>query len=148
MLYRKNRMNNINKYCILVSLTLLIILGISCAKATKEVSLNKPVYMIIEIQIKNEELYSEYVEKVPEIVKEYGGRYLARGGKIIPLSGNWNPERMVVLEFETMEQLQKCFNSPEYLELAPLREQSTIGKAIVVDGYLPCANLHTGPDVW
>ena len=68
------------------------------------------VYMIIEIKIKNNELYSKYVEKIPEVIKKYGGRYLIRGGKITPLSGNWNPERIILIEFVTVEQLQKCFN--------------------------------------
>jgi uncharacterized protein (DUF1330 family) len=94
------------------------------------------VYMIIEITIKNRELYSRYVAQVPEVVDKYGGRYLIRGGKVTPLSGNWNPERVILIEFETVEQLQKCFESPEYLEIAPLREQSTISKSIVVEGCL------------
>ena len=75
------------------------------------------VYMIIEIEIKNPEPYSKYIEKVPEIIDKYGGRYLIRGGKVTPLSDNWNPERIILVEFETVEQLQKCFRSPEYLEL-------------------------------
>jgi len=95
------------------------------------------VYMIIEIDIKNEELYSQYVEKVPEIIDQYGGRYLIRGGEVTPLSGHWNPERIIVIAFETVEQLQRCFSSPEYLELAPLREQSTVSKAIMVESYVP-----------
>ncbi len=90
--------------------------------------------MIIEIRIKEENLYSQYIEKVPEIVKKYGGKYLVRGGKVTSISGNWNPERIVVVEFDTIGQLQKCFKSPEYLELAPLREQSTDSKAIIVVG--------------
>jgi uncharacterized protein (DUF1330 family) len=94
------------------------------------------VYMIAEITIKNSELYSRYAEQVPQVVDKYGGRYLTRGGKVMPLSSNWNPERIILLEFETIEQLQKCFESPEYLEIAPLREQSTISKSIVVEGCL------------
>ncbi len=94
-----------------------------------------PAYLILEIAIRNKEEYVQYIEKVPAIIKKFGGRYLVRGGKVTPFSGNWNPERIVVIEFTTMEQLQKCFNSPEYREIAPLREQSTISKAIVVEGY-------------
>lgn len=92
------------------------------------------VYMIIEIQVEDEWLYAEYVEKVRAIVEEHGGRYLVRGGVVTPLSGDWNPERMIVIEFESNEQLRRCFGSPEYLELAPLRKQSTVSRAIVVDG--------------
>ena len=92
------------------------------------------VYMIVEIEVKSEMVYAEYVDKVRAIVEKHGGRYLVRGGEVTPLSGNWSPERVVIIEFEAIEQVRRCFDSPEYLELVPLREQSTVSKAIVVDG--------------
>jgi uncharacterized protein (DUF1330 family) len=95
------------------------------------------VYMIIEIAVKDREMYARYVEQVRDIVEKHGGRYLVRGGEVTPLSGNWHPERIILIEFETMQQLQGCFHSPEYLALAPLREQSTSGRSIVVEGYVP-----------
>ena len=94
-----------------------------------------PVYMIIEIKVMDKELYTRYVEKVPEIVKKHGGRYLVRGGKVIPMFGNWSPERIVLIEFKTEEQLRNCFNSAEYLKIATFRENSTITKAVIVNGY-------------
>jgi uncharacterized protein (DUF1330 family) len=93
-----------------------------------------PVYMIIEIEIRDEKLYAEYVERVREVVVKHGGRYLVRGGQVTPLSGNWNPERIIIIEFETIEHLRRCFGSEEYRELAPLREKSTLGRSIVVEG--------------
>ncbi len=96
-----------------------------------------PVYMIIEIKVMNHELYAKYVEKVPEIVKKYDGRYLVRGGDVIPMFGIWNPERIVIIEFETEEQLRNCFNSVEYLKIAPFRENSTVTKSVIVNGCLP-----------
>jgi len=92
------------------------------------------VYMIVEITVKDSELYSKYVDQVREIVEKHRGRYLARGGKVTPLSGNWNPERIILIEFEADEQLQKCFGSPDYREIALLREQSTTSKSIIVEG--------------
>ncbi len=92
------------------------------------------VYMIIEVQVKNMETYSKYIANVPEIISKYGGRYLTRGGKITQVTGSWNPEKIVLIEFETIEQLQKCFQSPGYLEISSLREQSTVSKAIIVEG--------------
>ncbi len=94
-----------------------------------------PVYMILEIKVKDSETYAEYVAKVPAIVEKYGGRYLVRGGKVIPLFGNWNPERIVVLEFPSTEHLQRWFGSPEYSAIASIRMRSTEGKAIIVEGY-------------
>ena len=95
------------------------------------------VYLIIEITVKDRELYSKYVEKVPAIIKEYGGKYLARGGSVTPLMGGWNPERIILIEFGTVEQIHKCFQAKEYLEIAPFREQSTTSRSIIVEGYAP-----------
>jgi uncharacterized protein (DUF1330 family) len=90
--------------------------------------------MIVEINVEDEKLYAEYVARVPAVVEKHGGRYLVRGGNVTSLSGNWNPERVVVIEFETAAQVQQCFSSSEYLALSPLREQSASSRAIVVDG--------------
>ena len=93
-----------------------------------------PVYLIIDIEPKDRELYAQYVEKVRRIIEKYGGKYLIRGGKVTPLMGDWNPERMILITFDDIDLIQKCFQSPEYLEIAPLRERSTISRSIIVEG--------------
>jgi uncharacterized protein (DUF1330 family) len=90
--------------------------------------------MIIETEVNDEREYAEYVERVRAVVEKHGGQYLVRGGKVTPLSGDWNPERIIVIRFEAMEHVQRCFGSPEYSELAPRREKSAVSRAIVVDG--------------
>ena len=92
------------------------------------------VYMIIDVRVKDRDMYCEYVQKVRSIVDTHGGRYLVRGGQVTPISSNWKPERMVIIEFESLEAVSQCFGSEEYKKLAPLREQSTLTKAIVVEG--------------
>lgn len=92
------------------------------------------VYMIIEVQIRDPDTYLEYVQKVRSVVEAHGGRYLVRGGQVIPMSPDWTPERIVIIEFESIETVNRCFGSEEYKKLAPLRELSTSTKAIVVEG--------------
>ena len=77
------------------------------------------VYLIVEIEVRNQEMYRQYVEKVPKVIAEFGGRYLSQGGRIRPLSGDWNPERIVIREFPSLEQLQGCFSPPAYQKIAP-----------------------------
>lgn len=96
-----------------------------------------PVYLIIDITIKDQEVYAEYVDQVPAVVERYGGRYLVRGGGVTPLSGDWHPERIIVVEFDGIEQIQDFLGSPEYLALAPLRKQSTTSRSIIVEGSAP-----------
>lgn len=92
------------------------------------------VYMILEIEVVDAETYAEYVAQAPATVEQYGGRYLVRGGAVTALAGGWDPQRLVVIEFPTMERFQEWLTSPEYSTIAPLRERSTKGKAIVVEG--------------
>jgi len=92
------------------------------------------VYLITDITIQNNDLYAQYVENVKTIVEHYGGRYLARGGTVTPLTDNWNPERIAIVAFDSMERLQECFSSEEYKAIAPLRERSTVSRAVVVEG--------------
>jgi uncharacterized protein (DUF1330 family) len=94
-----------------------------------------PVYVIIDIAVVDQGLYEEYVARVPAVVEQYGGRYLVRGGEVVALAGGWQPERIVVLEFESSDQAQEYLTSPEYLALAPLRQKSITSRAIIVPGY-------------
>jgi len=93
------------------------------------------VYMIIEIQeIKNPETYRTYIEQVKDLVIRQGGKYLSRGAEISSLGGDWNPQRLILIEFSSLEAVQSCFNSPEYRSIAPLRENATTSRAIIVKG--------------
>lgn len=93
-----------------------------------------PVYMIIDITVKESKTYDEYIEKVKPILESHGGRYLVRGGKVTSGVGDWNPERIVIIEFGDMKLLQDCFKSNEYKEIAALRESSTLSRTIIVEG--------------
>jgi len=93
------------------------------------------IYMIIEITVKDKKKYAEYIEKAQPIIERFNGEYLVRGGKITSLSGNWSPERIVVLKFPSKDDFKNCFSSKEYEEIAPLRECSAESKAILVEGY-------------
>ena len=92
-------------------------------------------YMIVEAkEVFDREKYGEYIQKVPEIVARFGGKYLARGGEVTVVTGNWQPARLIIIEFESMDRFQAWLNSPEYRAVAPLREQSAKVNAVVIEG--------------
>jgi uncharacterized protein (DUF1330 family) len=91
-------------------------------------------YMIIEIEVLDRETYSRYVAQVRDVVEQHGGRYLAHGGNVTAMSGDWKPERVILIEFGSARQARECFASPEYEAIAPLREKSARTRAIIVDG--------------
>ena len=65
--------------------------------------------------------YKKYTDQVPDILKKYGGKVLARGGAQETLEGPKTFDRFVVIEFESMEAAKRCFESPEYVEAAKFR---------------------------
>jgi len=96
------------------------------------------VYLIVDITVTDPEPYAEYVARARPILERYGGRYLVRGGPVTPLSGDWHPKRIVLIEFPEIGELRRCFGSAEYREIAPLRERSTSSRSIVVEGLAEC----------
>ncbi len=92
------------------------------------------VYMIIEIQrIHDPAAYAEYIDRVPEVIERFGGRYVVRTSQVIRLSGEWRPERFIIIEFPTVERIRDFAASAEYEALAPLRERATDSRSIAVE---------------
>lgn len=93
------------------------------------------VYMIIESKVKDPAKYQEYIARVPPIVAKHGGRYLVRGGPVIPLLGGWEPQRVILLEFPEEASIRRWLASPEYQAIAPLREAGAEIRAVLVHAY-------------
>jgi uncharacterized protein (DUF1330 family) len=91
-------------------------------------------YVIAEIEVTDPAAYEDYRKQVAAVVSKYGGKFLVRGGKIEPLEGGWSPKRLVVLEFQSMEQAQKWYRSSEYAPLIKLRQKASRGKLVMVEG--------------
>ena len=89
--------------------------------------------MLVEITVKDQAMYDKYLEQIPAVIRKYEGRYVVRSSKITPNSGGWKPDRIILMEFDTLAELRACFASPEYQELGPMREKSTITRSIVIE---------------
>jgi len=93
------------------------------------------VYMIIESRVKDQEKYDAYLALVPGMVSSHGGRYLVRGGPVTPMTGSWRPERMIIIEFPSMKNIDEWLSSPEYRAIAPLREAGADVRSVVLEGH-------------
>ena len=91
-------------------------------------------YVIGEIEVTDPAAYEDYRKQVLAVVTQYGGRFLVRGGKVEPLEGGWSPKRVVTVEFPSMEQARKWYQSAEYGPLIALRQKASRGKMILVEG--------------
>ena len=96
-----------------------------------------PAYVIAEVEITNPEGYKEYGAMVPPTITQYGGRFLARGGKSQALEGDWPERRRVIIEFPSVEAARKWWDSPEYAKPKALRRANSNGRLILIEGVAP-----------
>jgi uncharacterized protein (DUF1330 family) len=91
-------------------------------------------YVVANVQITDPERYPEYRDRVVETVARYGGKYLVRGGKVDVLEGVWDPQRLVIIEFESVERCYEWYNSLEYTPLTHLRHEVAETQLVIVAG--------------
>jgi uncharacterized protein (DUF1330 family) len=93
-----------------------------------------PAYLIAEIEVTDPAGYDAYRQLVPATVQQYGGRFVVRGGATETLEGDWQPKRVVVLEFPSLEQAKRWYNSEAYRGPKALRFKAAKSKVILVEG--------------
>ena len=93
-----------------------------------------PAFIIVDIKVTNPEKYEEYKKQVWPSIESFGGRFVVRGGRAETLEGDWSPERIVVLEFESIEKAKQWWDSDEYRGPRDLRWNASTGNMIVVEG--------------
>jgi uncharacterized protein (DUF1330 family) len=91
-------------------------------------------YLIVENDVTDPDRYEEVIRLTPPTVALYGGKYLARGGETETIEGEWQPKRVVIIEFESMEQARAWWNSTEYRPALDLRHQTARTKMILTEG--------------
>ena len=91
-------------------------------------------YVIVDIDIHDAAAYDEYRKVVGSTLARYGGRFVVRGGKIDVLEGDWNPKRIVVLEFESAARAREWYDSEEYRVPKQIRMRASKGNIIAVEG--------------
>ncbi len=91
-------------------------------------------YVIADVAIRDMDRYPEYQKGVRETVARYGGRFLARGGETQAMEGDWEPRRLVIIEFEDLQRLREWYASPEYAPLKRLRQEIADTRLVAVEG--------------
>jgi uncharacterized protein (DUF1330 family) len=91
-------------------------------------------YVIAQVNVHDATKYQRYIELVPSSIAAYGGRYVARGGTTVTLAGDWQPTRLVIVEFPSLAQARAWWDSPEYAEARAIREASADAQIVVTEG--------------
>ena len=91
-------------------------------------------YVIVQVHVHDPEGFAVYREMVPPTLDVYGGRYLVRGGDFECLEGQWDPKRLVIIEFDSVQRARQWWASKEYAPARQLREKTAQSKLIIVAG--------------
>jgi len=86
-------------------------------------------------EITNPKKVEEYQAGVAATVEQYGGRYLVLGGSFDVIEGDWRPGFPVIVEFPSLDQAHRWYDSVEYRPLKSLRLAGTRSNAVFIDGY-------------
>ena len=91
-------------------------------------------YIVVEVNIIKPERYEEYKAMATASIKKYGGKYIVRGGNSELIEGDQPLHRIVILEFESMEQGLAWYHSEDYKEGRELRNAITESRMYIVEG--------------
>ncbi|RLQ22394.1 DUF1330 domain-containing protein [Seongchinamella sediminis] len=91
-------------------------------------------YAIFDIDIWDLERYQDFMVKVKPAIEAAGGRYLARGGKHKVIEGSWEPKRLVLFEFPSVEKAEAFYHSELYQQYKAIRDECSSGNIVIVEG--------------
>jgi uncharacterized protein (DUF1330 family) len=91
-------------------------------------------YVIVETDITDPDRYEQYKAATPAAIAAGGGRFLVRGGEHVVLEGDWQPTRLVMLEFEDLAAAKRWYESELYQEAKELRAGAAHMRMVAVQG--------------
>ena len=91
-------------------------------------------YIVAQLKVHDPAMFQRYREAVTPLIDRFGGRYRVRGGELEVLEGDWPLPRLVIIEFQSQDAARLFYESPEYQQILPLRQESARGTVAIVEG--------------
>lgn len=91
-------------------------------------------YAIVDVDVYDIGEFLAYQQQVAPLLERAGGTYLARGGEHRVYVGDFEPGRLILIEFPTLEAMDQFYGSAAYAALAPVREACCSCRIVAVQG--------------
>jgi uncharacterized protein (DUF1330 family) len=91
-------------------------------------------YIIATINVTDWDRYKEYMKVTPGVIAKFGGKFIARGGEIVTLEGPEETQRVVLIEFPSLEKAKEFYNSEDYRKAKKLRAGAATAQFLAIDG--------------
>ena len=91
-------------------------------------------YVIVQVRVTDWDKFKKYLNETPRVMAQYGGRYVARGGEMVMLEGGEQTQRVVLIEFPSLQKAKEWYHSKEYQQIKVLRAGAANGSLIAIEG--------------
>lgn len=91
-------------------------------------------YLLAQVEVHDMQQYRKYTAQTPAIITKYGGRFLTRGGEVVTLEGAGPTNRIVLIEFPSLQTVLDFYNAKEYQEVKQLRLPAATASFLALDG--------------
>jgi uncharacterized protein (DUF1330 family) len=97
--------------------------------------MSRPAYLVVDARSSDPLRMAEYRRLAQIAIEKFGGSYLVRGGAYTTLEGDWRPQRLVLVEFPSMELARAFYASPDYVAARAARQDVSEFDMLLVEGY-------------
>jgi uncharacterized protein (DUF1330 family) len=91
-------------------------------------------YVIFDVDIRDPEKYREFMSGVKPALETAGAKYLVRGGAHKIYEGDWEPRRLVLLEFPSIAAYESFYYGTTYQQLKSIRDACSSARMVIVEG--------------
>ena len=90
-------------------------------------------YLIAHVKVHDKEKFAEFSQTAMRVISEYGGTVLVRNPTPEVREGQ-DSGLVIVIEFESIENARKFYESDKYTEAKAVRELASESELILVEG--------------
>ena len=90
------------------------------------------VFVVAQIKITNTESYNKYQSAFMNVFSRFGGKLLAADAMPQVIEGNWDKEKIILMQFPDEAEFKRWAFSPEYQEISKDREAGSEAVVLLV----------------
>ncbi len=93
-----------------------------------------PGYVIAEAEITDPAALQKYGEKIAETLAPFNHHFIVSTSKIQGLEGEPPKDRVVIIEFDSVQKAREWYDSPAYAAIRPIRQNAAKSRIFIVEG--------------
>jgi len=91
-------------------------------------------YLLANVDVTDPQQYEQYKKLSSIAMQAHGAEVCVRGGRTEVLEGDWNPGRLVILKFPSLEKAKAFYASPEYEAARKARQGAAVMRMVLIEG--------------